>query len=350
MTALAVEVGGVHLKNPHVCGTGEPLIEPAGLRAALDAGAAAVVLKSTNESDAAKRQLDRTDYVLLDSAWRRLDWNFAPPRDASLLCRSGLSPLPFDEWLGVLRDSDRYARQHDAVVVASLIPADAAIAAALAKRMVEAGARILELNIGAPHGAEAAPGAITLERDAERVRDLTGLIRRQVAVPLWVKLTGQSGDVAGLAAAAFAGGAHAVGLMGRFMALLPDPETMAPVLNTRAAFGGAWALPLTCYWLAAIRERLGRGRPLIGTNGARDGLDVVRMMLAGAHAVELTSAVFTNGPEVIREAVAAISEYAQRHQVPIADIIGRAADRVERYDQQPLRAGYWRSFGHPNAR
>lgn len=350
MPALAVEVGGIRLKNPIVCGSGEHLIEPAGVRAALDAGAAAVVLKSTNESDAAKRQLDRTDYALLDGAWRRLEWDFAPPRDASLFCRSGLSPLPFEDWLELLHDSDRYARQRDALVVASLIPADADMAPTLARRMVEAGARVIELNIGAPHAAEAAPGTITLERDAERVRDLTRLVRRGVGVPLWVKLTGQSGDVASLAAAAFDGGADAVGVMGRFMALLPDPETMAPVLNTRAAFGGAWALPLTCHWLAAVRERLGGERSLIGTNGARDGLDVVRMMLAGAHAVELTSVVFTNGPMIIREAVAAIGEYAQRHRVSIADIIGRAADRIERYDQQPSRPGYWKKFIHPDAR
>ena len=41
-----------------------------GVRQALAAGAAVVIPKSANETEAGKRQLDSTDYALLDSAWR----------------------------------------------------------------------------------------------------------------------------------------------------------------------------------------------------------------------------------------------------------------------------------------
>lgn len=346
---LAVDVGGVRLKNPVVAGSGEHLIDAAGLRAAIDAGVGAVVMKSTNESKAAKTQLDHTDYVLLDADWRPLPWDYDPPRAASLLCRSGLSPLAFDDWLELLAETDAYARGRDCVVVASLIPADLDTGVGMVERMIAAGARIVELNIGAPHGGEAAPGAIALERDAERVRATTAAVRAVVPGPLWVKLTGQSEDVAGLAAAAVAGGADAVGLMGRYIALLPDPETMAPVLGTRAAFGGGWALPLTCHWLAAARARLGPQVSLIGTNGARNGLDVVRMLLAGARAVEMTSAALTGGAAALEAAVEEVAAYAEEKDVDVADIVGRAADRIERYADRPLRPGVWRRFVHPDA-
>lgn len=346
--ALAVEVGGVRLKNPVVAGSGEHLIEAAGLRAAVDAGVGAVVMKSTNEAPAAKEQLDRTDYVLLDAEWRPLPWDYDPPPGASLLCRSGLSPLGFDDWLELLRETDAYATDQGAIVVASLIPADLATGVGMVERMVGAGARVVELNIGAPHGGEAAPGAIALERNAERVRAMTAAVRAVVPGPLWVKLTGQSEDVAGLAAAALSGGADAVGLMGRYMALLPDPETMAPVLGTRAAFGGGWALPLTCHWLAAARARLGPDVSLIGTNGARTGLDVIRMLLAGARAVQMTSAAMTGGPAALARAVAEVAAYAAEKRVALADIVGRAADDIERYADRPLRPGVWRDFVHPD--
>jgi dihydroorotate dehydrogenase len=178
---------------------------------------------------------------------------------------------------------------------------------------------------------------------------MTSAVRAVVPGPLWVKLTGQSEDVAGLAAAAVAGGADAVGLMGRYMALLPDPETMAPVLGTRAAFGGGWALPLTCHWLAAARGRLGPDVSLIGTNGARSGLDVVRMLLAGARAVEMTSVVMAGGPAMLGRAVAEVAAYADTKGVALADIVGRAADRIDRYADRPLRPGVWRRFVHPEA-
>lgn len=351
MTAnrLSVEVGGLRLKNPVIAGSGEHLIDAAGLRAAVDAGAGAVVMKSTNESTAAKEQLDRTDYVLLDAEWRPLPWNYDPPPEASLLSRSGLSPLAFDDWLALLRNTDAYARDRDCLVVASLIPADLETGVDLVRRMVGAGARVIELNIGAPHGGEAAPGAIALERDTERVRAMTEAVRTVAPGPLWVKLTGQSEDVAGLAAAAVAGGADAVGLMGRYMALLPDPDTMAPVLATRAAIGGGWALPLTCHWLAAARARLGRDAALIGTNGARSGLDVVRMVLAGARAVQMTSAVMAGGPAVLQNAVDSVAKYVAEKDVLLSDIVGRAADRVESYADQPLRPDIWRTFVHGDA-
>ncbi len=60
---------------------------------------------------------------------------------------------------------------------------------------------------------------------------------------LWVKLTGQSENVAALAQAAKQAGADAVVMIGRPLGMLPDLETMRPLINTNAAHGGRWALP-----------------------------------------------------------------------------------------------------------
>lgn len=99
-------------------------------------------------------------------------------------------------------------------------------------------------------------GALTLERSAERVEEVVARFRQAVGIPLWVKLTGQAGNVTDLAKAARAARANAVILAGRYMALVPDVETMAPVLGTNAAFGGPWALPIACRWLADARTLL----------------------------------------------------------------------------------------------
>ena len=95
----SVQIGGIQLENPLIAGAGEHTIEAAGVGAALEAGAGAVVVKSGNESATARAQLDQSDYLLLDSHWRPLPWSFDAPRDASLFCRSGLSPLELEDWL-----------------------------------------------------------------------------------------------------------------------------------------------------------------------------------------------------------------------------------------------------------
>jgi dihydroorotate dehydrogenase len=178
---------------------------------------------------------------------------------------------------------------------------------------------------------------------------MTRQVRAATKAPLWIKLTGQSEDVAALADAAREGGADAVTIMGRFMAFLPDVETMAPMLGTPAAFGGPWALPLTCRWLALSRKRVGPAFPLLATNGARDGLDVARFLLAGATAVQMTSAVFTGGFGVVRDTLAELARYLDDKGRDARDLIGIAADRLQTYAEQESRPGHWRKFVPPGS-
>lgn len=341
---MTTQLGAIELKNPVMCGSGEMVIDEAGIRSAIEAGAAAVFMKSTNESDVARAQLARSDYALLDSEWREIDWDFRPPPDASLFCRSGLTPQPFDAWLEMLATTDAYAREHDAFVIPSLIPADLDTAITYARRTEEAGARVLELNVAASHADEASQGALTLERSGDGVKRILSRFRDAIDIPIWVKLTGQSGNVTELAKGARDGGADAVTLAGRFMAFVPDVETMRPVLGTHAGFGGPWALPITCRFLVEARKELGASFPLIGTNGARSGLDVIRFLLSGASAVQMSSAVFAGGFGVLRGSIEAVQRYLEEHATEASTIVGAAADRLATYGEQEERPGYWRKF------
>src|SRR5712691_33506 len=131
---LTVALGALELKNPVIAGSGEATMDAAGIRAALDAGAAAVVAKATNESEAARDQLRAAEYVLLDPSWEPLPWGPAPP-GASLFCRSGLQPMAFGTWVELLAGLDRDAAGRDAYVVPSLIVADPDQAARGAKEL-----------------------------------------------------------------------------------------------------------------------------------------------------------------------------------------------------------------------
>jgi dihydroorotate dehydrogenase len=326
---LSVRLGDVELKNPVLCGSGEPTMTLEGLRAAIDAGAAAVVAKSANESDAARRQLAAAHYVLLDESWRELEWGPAP-RSASLFNRSGLAPQPFGQWLEILAEADGYAREHDAYVVASLIVGDVEEAASLAREIEAAGLRWLELNVGAPHAEEATVGAI--RAGAELVEP----VRAATSLPLTVKLPGQ-GDVLGLVEAVREAGADHVCLAGRSLAFLPDLATRRPVLGTFGAIGGAWALPLTLRWIAKARARFGPDVPIVGTNGARDGADVARFLLTGATAVELTTAVMTDGFGALTRSLDELSRYLDAQGVTATELIGEAADAVMTYEEVAVR-------------
>jgi dihydroorotate dehydrogenase (NAD+) catalytic subunit len=343
VSRLATSVGGFALVNPVICGSGEPVMTEAGIRAALRAGVAGVVAKSVNEHPAGGRQLDKADYVRLDALGVRTS---GP--GVSLFNRSGLSQRGVADWFAAIATIDREAAREGRFVAASIVYAGADGAVSVAGAARAAGLRVFELNVGAPHASEAAPGAIVQETDPGR---LTALVRRVRAatedMQLWVKLTGLSSNLPALALAARAGGADAVCMMGRFMALVPDLDTFAPVLGTSAAYGGGWALPIVCRFLALTRAAAGGDFPLMGTNGVRSGEDVVRMGLCGASAVEVLSVVMHEGFGALGRILQELESFLIRREMTFRELIGRTADALGRYADQPERPGRWRDFVPP---
>jgi dihydroorotate dehydrogenase (NAD+) catalytic subunit len=341
---LSIEVGALHLKNPLIAGAAEHLIEEAGVRRALDAGAAVVVMKSTNEVEAAKVQLDCAEYAAFDESWQQIAWNASAPASAFIACRSGLYPGAFAQWLETVARLDREAAKRDAYVAASIILGDLDHALKMARQVEAAGLRLLELNIGTPYASQAAKGAVATELLPERVAMIVRAVREAVSMPLWVKISGQSERVPELARAAFTAGADSVVMAGRLLGLIPDLETMTPHLGTTLGVGGYWNLPLTCHWLALSRAAVGRDRPLIATNGIQSGLDIARVMLAGASAAEISSAVMLRGFDLIERSLAELKDYLARKNVNAHDLIGRAADSRKTFAEMPRLAGNWRNY------
>jgi dihydroorotate dehydrogenase (NAD+) catalytic subunit len=340
---LRTSVGTVELKNPLIAAAAEHVIDAEGVRRALAAGVGAVVVKSTNESQAARDQLQRAEYMVLDEAWRPVPWGPQAPRSATIACRSGLTPQSFDAWLEQTVALDREAKTHDAYAVASLILAALDPAIEMARAVEAAGVRILELNIGTPYASQAR-GAIATELDPARVATIVAAVRAAIKIPLWVKLTGQSERVPDLARAAFAARADSVVMAGRLLGLIPDVETFERMLGTTLGIGGFWNLPLTCHWLALTRADIGRDKPLIGINGAQSGLDIARMMLAGASAVAMASPVMLRGYGVLADALTEFDNFLVRKNVTAAALVGQAADRRKTFADMTMRQDNWRNY------
>lgn len=330
---LATRIGAMTLPNPVICGSGEPVMTEAGIRAALHAGAAGVIAKSVNENPAGGRQLDRADYAFVGD---------------SLFNRSGLSQRETKDWFAAIAAIDRDAALDQKFVAASIVYGSADGAVAIGGMARAAGLRVFELNVGAPHASEATPGAIVQETDPARLRDLVALVRSATeGMALWVKLTGLSANLPALARAAQQGGADAVCMMGRFMAMVPDLDTLAPLLGTSGAYGGGWALPIVCRFLALSRQALGPAFPLLGTNGVRGGHDVARMALAGASAVEVLSLVMHEGFAGLTRTLAELDSFLAERDLTFAALVGRAADALTPYGAQPESPGHWKKFVPP---
>jgi dihydroorotate dehydrogenase (NAD+) catalytic subunit len=338
---LSADLGRITLKNALICASSEFTMTAAGIKAALDAGAAAVVAKSVNESPAAARQLDTADYVLLDRNWNIVPWEKANPEHDSLFCRSGLAKTPLKEWLKLLAELDQYAWTKNSYVLGSITVADAAPAAEIAAQMEAAGLRWIELNLSAPHGREAS--AVRQITASAIVGDYVRQVRQATGLPLAVKLTAQSEDVVALAKEAVANGADMLVMIGRSPGFLPDIETYQPVLGSWGAIGVRWSLPTSLYWVSKCWLALPREVPLIGTNGARCADDAIRFLLSGARAVEFASLVLTQGPRVFTEMLESLLNYGKRKNISrLSELVGKAADSSKSYQSLPtvFRSSY----------
>jgi dihydroorotate dehydrogenase len=332
---LGMQLGPVRLKHPVVCASGEHVSTLEQLKAAVDAGASAVVAKSANESEAGRRQWEARTLIHVDDDWRETD---ASTPGASTLNRSGLVPTQWEEWVELLAEADEHARARESWVVASVIPADAENLGDLARDVERAGIRWLELNLAAAHSGEATPGAIERPGDPRRVGELVERVRGAVSIPVSVKLTAEQYDLVASASAARASGADVLVMMGRHMGFLPDPETRRPVLGTFGGYSGPWALPLTLRWVAKTRLKLGADVPLIGSNGARSGLDVARFLLAGASAVQIATSVIDEGFEAIGRMTSELTTYLAGQGVDASAVVGEAADNAISYEEAAVRS------------
>jgi dihydroorotate dehydrogenase (NAD+) catalytic subunit len=333
---LTIRLGSLPLKSPVVCGAGEHVAEESALRAAIDAGAAAVVAKSANESEDGRRQWEVREQVLLDGDGRVVERSSA--QGVSIFNRSGLVPIPWDEWLAVLARADEHARTRGAYVVASIIPADPGALPTLAAEVEAAGVRWVELNLSAPHAGESRPGSVARADSPDAAAALTAAVREAVSIPLTVKLSGESADVVALAREARAAGADHVAMIGRHMAFVPDLATRRPVLGTFGAIGGDWALPLTMRWVAKTRLAFGPELPIVGTNGARTGGDVARLLLAGASAVQVATSVIVEGFGALGRITEELTAYLAQEDLDAAELVGQAADAVATYEEVALRS------------
>jgi dihydroorotate dehydrogenase len=332
---LSAELGRITLKNPLICASSEFTMTAAGIKAALDAGAAAVIAKSVNESPAAARQLDTADYVLLDQNWNVVPWEKSNPDRDSLFCRSGLARTPINQWLKLLAELDHYAQTKNSYVVGSITVADPAPAAEIAAQMEASGLRWIELNLSAPRGREAS--AVRQITATSIVGDYVRQVRQVTRLPLAVKLTAQTEDVVALAKEAVANGADMLVMIGRFPGFMPDIETQQAVLGSWGAIGGRWSLPTSLYWVSKCWLALPREVPLIGTNGARCADDVVRFLLSGARAVEFASLVLTHGPPVFTEMIESLSKYGKRKNLArLSDLVGKTTNSSKSYESLPI--------------
>jgi dihydroorotate dehydrogenase (fumarate) len=200
----------------------------------------------------------------------------------------------FPDVRDVVTTADRYVdhlqalkRRVDVPVIASLNASSHGSWETYAKRLADAGADAIELNVYRV-AADPMRSAADVEDDDLR---MIASVRDAVGVPLAVKLSAYYTSMANFALRAVDAGADGLVLFNRFYQ--PDIDLERLDVVPRLELSDPWELRLPVRWIAILRPLVDAS--LAATSGVDSGADVVKAILAGADVVMTTSALLRRG-------------------------------------------------------
>lgn len=285
---------GIDLANPIV-----PSASPMGqrvetLRALQDAGAAAVVLPSLFEE-----QIEHEEVQIAGA----LDVGAETFAEA-------LTYLPdFEEYNtgadAYLHHLEAAKEELDIPVIGSLNGITVGGWLAHAKRIQEAGADALELNVY----FIAADPEETADAVEERYVELVEAVRAEITIPLAVKIGPFFSSVGHIAHRLVAAGADGLVLFNRFMQPDIDLETLTVDPSLRLSGSEELALPLR--WIGVLRDRVHAS--LACTTGVHTAEDALKALLVGADVTMMASALLHHGPTHVTTVLGGIEAWLAEH-------------------------------------
>ena len=252
-----------------------------------------------------------------------------PPRivetPAGMLNAIGLQNVGIDRFV---TEKLPYLAGLDPVVLVSIMGYTTGEFVALAERLDGLpGVDGLELNLSCPNVAySAGGGARMFAHDPELTAEAVRAVRAVTDLPVIAKLGPDVADIAAIGRAAEDAGADALAVMNTIPGMVIDIERRRPVLaNVTGGLSGPAIRPLAVrltYQLASAVDI-----PVVGIGGIMDHRDALQFLLAGASAVQVGTATFTN-PRAAVEVLDGLAGYLRDAGVArIADLIGAAQPR-----------------------
>ncbi len=152
------------------------------------------------------------------------------------------------------------------------------------------GITAVELNLSCPNTSA---GGIEFGADADCVRRIIALCRRNTSLPLAAKLSPVLPDVAGMALVARDAGADAITVVNTMPGLLLGDRGTARLGGGNGGVSGPALLPLGVLAAARVVERTG-GMTVIGVGGVRSAEDVEQYLRVGAVLVGIGTGALAN--------------------------------------------------------
>ncbi len=295
MVDLTTTYLGLTLKNPLVA-SASPLSKKVDtVRRLEDAGISAVVMYSLFEEQISHESHALDHFLSHGSESFAEALTYFPDLD-----HYNIGP---DEYLNLIR---KLKQSVSIPVIGSLNGVSAGGWVDHARMIEQAGADALELNIYYLPTDAALP-ATELE---QAYVDLVAAVRKQIRIPLAVKLSPYFTALPHFASALVGAGANALVLFNRFYQPDLDIETLEVLPTLDLSTSAELRLPLR--WTALLYGRIKADLAL--TTGVHTATDVVKATMAGANVTMLASELIAHGPARAAEIAADLEQWLVKYE------------------------------------
>ncbi|MCC6613891.1 MAG: dihydroorotate dehydrogenase-like protein [Anaerolineae bacterium] len=222
-------------------------------------------------------------------------------------------------------------------VIASLNGASLGGWTKFARKMEEAGADALELNVYyIPTNMN-----MTGEEVENTYIDILHAVKSAVQIPVAMKLSPFFSNMAYMAKRLDMGGANSLVLFNRFYQPDIDIETREVTPNVILSTPQAMRLPLT--WVGILYGHI--QADLAATSGIHTPTDVIKMLMAGANVTMMASALLRSGIDHLRVVEQGVRQWMEEHEYESVDQMRGSVSQINAEDPSAFeRTQYMRAL------
>lgn len=281
---LSVEISGVAMRNPTMLAAGILGISHSTLRRVAEAGVGAVVTKSFG----LEPRVGYSNPTVVQV-------------EGGLVNAMGLPNPGIQNFVREMQP----AQDLGVPLVVSVYAFSAEEFADVAEEALLAGPAALELNVSCPHADRT---GVEVGQDPDTLKEVVRATKKRVGVPVLVKLSPCVNDIAKLARVAEEAGADAVAAINTVKAMVINIDSARPILaNKFGGLSGSAVKPIAVRCVYEIYETV--GVPVVGCGGISSWQDAVEFIQAGASAVQIGTAISTEGLGVFGKITKGIETY-----------------------------------------
>ena len=211
-----------------------------------------------------------------------------------------------------------YLLEKNTVILANIAGSTVEECVKVAEKLEPTDVHMIELNISCPNVKQ---GGAAFGTSCDMAAEVVRQVRKATSKPLVVKLSPNVTSITDIAKAVEDAGADAVSLINTLLSMRIDINTGRPVLrNNVGGMSGPAVFPIAVrmVWQVANAVKI----PVIGMGGVSSGRDAIELMMAGASAVQVGAAIFTDPYAPVR-IIDEMNEFLDSKNISsVRDIIG----------------------------